>query len=298
MIILDSRFGGLCNRMVTLANLACFARRTGVGLVDLSFLEYAAGFARLGDGRQALHFPAGGDHCAPLGPIETRAWRWTSRVLRRLWCRRWINLGEQGVLHLDDTLCPAVASIVRGRLHVLTGFYFVDRSGFEAERSWVCQVFAPCERVRAAVRETIADARQGVDLLIGVHIRQGDYQRFCGGFSFYTTHEYVEMMVRLATLFPGRSIRYLICSDQRQDPERFAGLDVANSMRGAMTDLYALAECDYIIGPGSTFTQWASFYGGVPRYVMTWKWDDKAGRTRKPLALDRFEVHRTGFGIR
>ena len=30
---------------------------------------------------------------------------------------------------------------------------------------------------------------------------------------------------------------------------------------GAITDLYALSQCDYLLGPPSTFSQWASFYG-------------------------------------
>lgn len=29
-------------------------------------------------------------------------------------------------------------------------------------------------------------------------------------------------------------------------------------------DLYALSKCDYIFGPPSTFSMWASFYGEVP----------------------------------
>jgi hypothetical protein len=28
--------------------------------------------------------------------------------------------------------------------------------------------------------------------------------------------------------------------------------------------MYALASCDYIVGPPSTFSLWASFYGQVP----------------------------------
>lgn len=33
-------------------------------------------------------------------------------------------------------------------------------------------------------------------------------------------------------------------------------------------DMYSLAECDYIIGPPSTYTMWASFYGEVPLYMV------------------------------
>ena len=38
------------------------------------------------------------------------------------------------------------------------------------------------------------------------------------------------------------------------------------SIQGAdgITDLYALSKCDYIIGPPSSYSQWASFIGDVP----------------------------------
>jgi hypothetical protein len=35
-----------------------------------------------------------------------------------------------------------------------------------------------------------------------------------------------------------------------------------------MGDLHALARCDYIFGPQSTFTQWASFYGNKPLFLL------------------------------
>ena len=36
----------------------------------------------------------------------------------------------------------------------------------------------------------------------------------------------------------------------------------------ALEDLHALAGCDYLIGPPSTFGAWASFHGDVPRYTI------------------------------
>jgi len=36
-----------------------------------------------------------------------------------------------------------------------------------------------------------------------------------------------------------------------------------------MGDLYALAKCDYILGPLSSYSQWASFYGNKPLYQLT-----------------------------
>jgi hypothetical protein len=35
-----------------------------------------------------------------------------------------------------------------------------------------------------------------------------------------------------------------------------------------LEDMYALAGCDYIIGPPSTFSMWASFIGKVPLFHL------------------------------
>jgi len=40
---------------------------------------------------------------------------------------------------------------------------------------------------------------------------------------------------------------------------------------GTIEDLYLLGYCDYIVGPNSSFSQWASFWGGVPLHVLDWK---------------------------
>ena len=50
----------------------------------------------------------------------------------------------------------------------------------------------------------------------------------------------------------------------------------------AVEDLYALAGCDLLIGPPSTFTQWASFYGKVPLYHA---WSPDAAPTRDDFAV-------------
>ena len=42
------------------------------------------------------------------------------------------------------------------------------------------------------------------------------------------------------------------------------GLSVGFAPGVPVEDLYALAACDYVLGPVSSFTQWASFYGSKP----------------------------------
>ena len=52
----------------------------------------------------------------------------------------------------------------------------------------------------------------------------------------------------------------------------------------AVGDFYALSQCDYIIGPPSTFNCWASFIGDTPLYTMFKK--DEA------INLDNFAIIR------
>ena len=72
----------------------------------------------------------------------------------------------------------------------------------------------------------------------------------------------------LAEQFPARKVAFLICSDEPRNEQEFPGLSVEFGARSPLEDLYALAKCDYIFGPVSTFSQWASFYGNKPLFSL------------------------------
>ena len=72
----------------------------------------------------------------------------------------------------------------------------------------------------------------------------------------------------MAEQFSGRKVSFLVCSDEARNPQEFSGLRVGLGTNSSMGDLYALAECDYILGPPSTFSKWASFYGNKPLFHL------------------------------
>jgi hypothetical protein len=75
-------------------------------------------------------------------------------------------------------------------------------------------------------------------------------------------------MRELAGQFPGRKVAFFVCSDEPRSVDEFPGLSVGLGAGSAMGDLHALARCDYIFGPQSTYTQWASFYGNKPLLLL------------------------------
>jgi hypothetical protein len=124
--------------------------------------------------------------------------------------------------------------------------------------------FRPIEQYDKPSRETVDRLRRNADIVIGIHIRHGDYRRWKGGKFFFPASRYADWMRDLAAQFPGRKVAFLVCSDEPRNENEFPGLSVEFGTESPVSDLYALARCDYILGPNSTFSQWASFYGEKP----------------------------------
>ncbi|MEA5612883.1 hypothetical protein VB671_09130 [Nodularia spumigena UHCC 0040] len=54
-------------------------------------------------------------------------------------------------------------------------------------------------------------------------------------------------------------------------------------------DLYTLSKCDYIVGPVSTFSEWAAFYGNKLLYHLS---SDKL-----PECLENFQYIESPEGV-
>jgi hypothetical protein len=124
--------------------------------------------------------------------------------------------------------------------------------------------FRPVEEYERASREAVDRLRKDADLVVGVHIRHGDYRTWKQGRCFFPVAQYAAWMHGLAEQFPGKKMAFFVCSDEPRHVGEFPGLSVGIGAGSPLADLCALARCDYIFGPSSTFSQWASFYGNKP----------------------------------
>jgi len=79
-----------------------------------------------------------------------------------------------------------------------------------------------------------------------------------------------------------KRVKYLVCSDEKQDEQFFAGLNYILGNDNQLEDMYSFAACDYLIGPPSTYTMWASFYGSIPLFVVD--------TLDKPITLEGFHI--------
>ena len=148
---------------------------------------------------------------------------------------------------------------------VFEGWNFRSRLAIIKFREQIRTVFAPRENVLAAVERQKTFLKERADVVVGVHIRWGDYRETD---MYFELSEYVDRMNQVRSLLAPAKVAFLVCSPEKIPEDAFPDNCVVSSAENPLEDMYALAECQYIIGPPSTFSMWASYYGGAGLFVM------------------------------
>ncbi len=278
LFVISHRCGRLGNRLILFANFIALAAEQGHRVVNFTFHSYAHLFETT---RRDIYcrYPVAArrswlDVIPGLAPVlrKTRICYRTVRAAGDLHerlpvCgRSVVTLREvpgRVMFWLDG---PDVQAQVRdARLVFIAGWPFrVSLGCLERHAEKIRAYFRPVEEYERSSGQAVKLLRQNADVVVGVHIRHGDYAGWMGGQCFFPTSRYAAWMRQLAEQFPGCKVAFLVCSDEPRNAGEFPGLSVGFGTGSPMGDLYALAKCDYVLGPLSTFSQWASFYGNKP----------------------------------
>lgn len=171
----------------------------------------------------------------------------------------------------------------------IRGWRFRDNKHFQEFGDEIRKYFTPLESIQKNIDFLLKKARTNCEVLVGVHIRQTDYKKWLKGRYFYSIDEFITIMKKMEDLFFGKQIGFLLCSDSMLDNNKFINFNVKFTNHHFVEDLYALAKCDYILGPPSTYSGWASFYGKVPLH-----WIEKAN---EDITFDSFKVFHLLRGV-
>ena len=293
--VLSLRCGRLANRMVLFANFIAYAEEHGDRVNNFTFHSYAESFPALHRDIYCSYPPPARRSWMDVVPgvagaiRKTRIFYQATRYFSRF-NERFSPLGRGVVtIHEDDSKpmvpleSPDVQESIRAaRLVFVYGWRYRAPELVRRHAEKIRAFFRPAEEHEQAAAKSVAILRQNAEIVVGVHIRQGDYQGWKDGNYFFETARYAEWMRETAGLFPGRTMAFLVCSNEPRRPDEFAGLTTGFGPGTAVGDLYALAGCDYLLGPLSSFTQWASFYGNKPLFHLR----DKAARIER----DKFVI--------
>jgi hypothetical protein len=157
----------------------------------------------------------------------------------------------------------------RSRFVIARGWKFRAREALWRRREEVRGVLRPRAEVLSGVDLALREARGDAEVLIGVHVRRGDYAGWLGGRYFFGWEDYARWMAQAAELHAGKRVAFLVCSNEKNENlPQVPGARVVAGPGGVVEDMYALAGCDLLMGPPSTFTLWASYWGGVRLHML------------------------------
>lgn len=153
--------------------------------------------------------------------------------------------------------------------NIIDGWSLIHDRLNENDIKLIRKIFSPNKETSDFLNNKFRKEREAYDYIIGVHIRRGDYKNYFKGKYYFNDWEYLKFMKIINQNLPGKKI-FFISTQDKIDEEIFRReFEFFKIDRSVIEDLYGLASCDYIIGPPSTFSMWASMYGRVPISFIT-----------------------------
>ena len=256
MIIISNKPGQLCNLIIVYANFLALSFEHGIQIINPAFYAYKNYFT--------------GSIVNHSGKRTFSVVNFLAKVLNRLRINNRliasINIGADRKMLLDF----AQNSKLKSKLLFVQGWQFRNNEMLQRNREKLLEYFTPQPEYQRKVTAFMRTIKSTDKIIVGVHIRRGDYEHFEDGKYFYSFQTYEKVIKKAAELFPENKVRFLICTNECEIEKKINsnGQDIVFGPGHELTDLYSFAQCDYLIGPPSTFTMWASFYGNVPLYMI------------------------------
>ncbi len=220
MIVIARSFGQLGNRLFLYAHFIAAAREYGVQLANPCFAEYAHLFPATANDLWCRY---------PQQPITTGP---PALRMRRMLAKS-VYLAARSLSTFGLTDYPCHVLRITGEQTCDLGseeFAGLARSDRHLlALGWLCRSERLCAKHADAVRDhfqiapehrqrvdsEIAAIRAESDVVVGVHIRHGDYATFMNGKYFYSVAQYADRMRNIASQLAGKRVAFLVCSNAR-----------------------------------------------------------------------------------
>ena len=158
----------------------------------------------------------------------------------------------------------------RKRLYIVNAWeQRIHTSSFLKENDFIRSVILPEAESRKKAAERIELLRQKFDVIVAVHIRRGDYKTFLDGKYYFEDDVYLQKMEQINHLLAPAKVVFAIFSNEKIDINNFSKINASFSNDNTpIGDMWGISLCDFIIGPLSTFSMWASFLKKVPLHFI------------------------------
>jgi len=115
----------------------------------------------------------------------------------------------------------------------------------------------------------IANYKSDGYILVGVHLRRGDYKTWKKGKYYYSDDVYKKQIESISQQLSAKGETKQIVILFSNEPLQFEQSEnIFISKENWYIDHYIMAQCHYLIGPPSTFTLWASIVGNAKLFHL------------------------------
>ncbi len=169
--------------------------------------------------------------------------------------------------------------MLRHKHIVVSGWHARFYDSFLRHREEIASLFMFRQEIKEKVEAFMKQNESNCDnkpLRLGIHIRRGDYKEWRKGRYYYDDDTYLSFIKSFVQKHPSRTIHIYICgNDPALDKEHFRkelrDSNVCFPAGNPAEDLCLLSECNYLIGPPSTFSLVAAMYRDLPLCWMVTK---------------------------
>jgi glycosyl transferase family 11 len=261
MVILFNKSGQLCNRLFNIGAFISNARELNHGITCLGFEEYYDLFEPINETTQPYHIK----FITKDQSFKQNSFEWQRRIVSKL-PRMAALLDISFYDKKGDLNTPSFEKALNHRVCYVVGWPYWDVDRFIKHTPFIKKVFRPKKVYTDKVMAFLQPLKEKYTDIVGVHVRRGDYKEYKNGIYYFDDVFYKEKIIEMDRQLKeaGRNPLFIICSNEKNNIENNFGASLMVSSFNAMEDLVLLSNCNYIFGPPSSFSMWASFYGNVP----------------------------------
>lgn len=261
LVFIETHNGGrLANQLWNFVSIYAYTLEKGYILINPTFTDYAGYFADF----------KGNDLLSPqlnvkFLPSKTAKFLlWFARAIdRRINISNTYQTGEDAnAIILPPTVSDSDFNPTKPVIF-LNGWLYRNTKGLEKYREEVMHKFRPAPEYALKIDE-FWNSLDEDSYKIGVHIRRTDYKQHLNGRYYFELDRYISEMRKIAKRHKGNKITFLVFSDEPRTQAEFSEFKDAKvvlSNNLFIVDLFLLSKCHELLGPPSTFTQFASWYG-------------------------------------
>tara|TARA_B100001093_G_scaffold401249_1_gene388822 strand:+ start:479 stop:1372 length:894 start_codon:yes stop_codon:yes gene_type:complete len=274
LLIIYCDYGRLGNRLHTHANALAWCIENNYNLINLSFNEYADLF------ENSSKHKSGNLHQNENFIFKSLSRRFLINFLKRLllsekWLKRLSFLITQIKPRDNEVLREADLSrqINRKKINLIKYWDINCSNSIEIQHHKLRDYLSPNNRYVISAVKIINSLRSKYDYIVGVHARRGDYANYLDGLHYHSWESYLHWAKQTKQVLEKsgkKNVGIVICSDEEPPSSISKKKSIHfSSSNEIMVDIHILSLCNYNLGPPSSFGTWVSWFGKVPRIIVS-----------------------------